>query len=142
MCVSILPTCMSVHHLYAWYLCMPKEVVGSPRPGWSSDGSELPYVFWGPYPSPLEEQPMPLTMEHLTNPLKKKITHQVHFVLLIYLWLWDHPQKCGWPARCHTFKERSHQLFIAPFRDGGSQALSPALGSPHFIIKSYSGKDT
>lgn len=31
MCVSILPTCICLHHMYVWSLQRPKEDIGSPE---------------------------------------------------------------------------------------------------------------
>lgn len=60
------------------------------------------------------------------------ITHQVHFVLLIYSWVWAHPQEFG--AHTTPLKKsdspslQSHQLSIAPQLWVGTQEVKNSQG--------------
>lgn len=43
-------------------------------------------------------------------PLQVIITHQVHFVLPMRSWMWDHHWSMSEPIRNHTHKENCHSL--------------------------------
>ena len=62
MCMGILPVCMSVDHIYTWFLWGPEEDIGSPRTGVTGD-CEPPLN-----PGPLEEQQGLLTTEPSLQP--------------------------------------------------------------------------
>jgi hypothetical protein len=53
---EVLPTFMSVFHIFAWYPQRPKEGVTSPRTG-VKKGCELPCGCWEVNLGPLEEKP-------------------------------------------------------------------------------------
>lgn len=55
MCMSILPTCVSVHCMHAWCQWGSEGGVGSLRTG-HTDGCESTCGCWEPNPGPLQEQ--------------------------------------------------------------------------------------
>jgi hypothetical protein len=58
MCMCILPTHISVHHMYVWYLQRSEEDVRFSGITLSAvtDGCEPTWGFWEQNPFPLEEQ--------------------------------------------------------------------------------------
>jgi E3 ubiquitin-protein ligase NEDD4 len=65
--MSVLPACMSVHHMHTWCLWRPEEGVGSPGIG-VTDSCELPCGCWELNSGPLKKQPVLLTTEPSLNP--------------------------------------------------------------------------
>jgi hypothetical protein len=55
--MDILPVCMSVHPIHAWFQWMPEEGIGSPSTG----VTELRATMW--VSEPLEKQPVILPTE-------------------------------------------------------------------------------
>jgi hypothetical protein len=61
MCMSVVPTCMQVHHICAWHPWRPEDI-RSPGTG-VTDGCELLCGCWELKLGPLEEQAVLLTGE-------------------------------------------------------------------------------
>jgi hypothetical protein len=53
--MSVLSSCMSVHHMYAWCLQRSEEGIMAPRTG-VTDNFELPWRYWELDLGPLKEQ--------------------------------------------------------------------------------------
>lgn len=64
--MSVLPACLSRHHMHAWCPELPEESIGAPRVEFT-DCFETPRECWELNPGPLKEQRAFLITSHLSS---------------------------------------------------------------------------
>ena len=64
MFMTLLLSCMYIHHVHTWCLQKPEQTIRGPQTG-VIDGCELPYGCLEPNLGPFQVQEVPLTPENL-----------------------------------------------------------------------------
>lgn len=101
--MSVLPTCMSIYHVYTWYPCRPEEAAGCPRTR-VIENCELRCGFWESNTGCLEEQQV---LSEPSLQLRKSTFDIVRLPFICSLLFWEphgfrqHPPLCRGAFSCY-----------------------------------------